>query len=214
MLELLLEFLKTQQDWLPSYIYSSILLVIFLFVILYFIVLYLLFPTSKILYKYWLKFSRLLDIPEQFSSNGGSTLRDVIDKIRLDLVDLKYNMLISNGEIKAVMSFLGETNPKLIFWEADSNGEWISISNKWLELTSLDIRNSLGFGWLNAICEDYRDKVLELWLDSVKQKREIHSEFNIYNYLTDKEISVECHSIVIRDINNLPIRYIGIIIPK
>jgi PAS domain S-box-containing protein len=214
MIDLLLEFLKSQQDWLPSYIYGAILFLIVLIVGFYFLTKKILFPAGKILYVYWKKFLLVLEIPDQFKPNGGSSLRDIIDRIHHDLVVLKKKIIYLDGENKAIMSFLGESQPPIIFWEADKNGEWISISKKWLELTSLDLKTSLGWGWLNAICEDYRDKVLELWTDSIQQKREFHSEFNIYNYLTDKEISVECHSVVVRDEFNEPLYYVGIVIPK
>lgn len=157
-------------------------------------------------YKFGKRVNRLLSLADEFKNNGGSSLRDAIDRI-------EANTHLVSGRLNGLFYVFGQ-NLGVITLETNSSGEVIHISKKWSDLTGLNLEESLGFGWLNGIVDDDRQKVGTDFSTSVIEKREFHAEFELYNRIYDDTTKVKSYSIVIRDNNAKIVRYLIIITPN
>ncbi len=68
--------------------------------------------------------------------------------------------------------------PQLI-WRSEPGGHWIWASPQWEEQTGLTIKESLGRGWLQAICPADRDAVVQCW-DEAAHVLRLEVEARIY----------------------------------
>jgi PAS domain S-box-containing protein len=153
-------------------------------VIIVFFYKYFLIPVLKAARKINKYIPVLISISEEFHSDNGLTLRDVIDKIdktqhKLEnqIHDISYHMNIG-------------------FYETDHNGDCINVNNQWCVLTGLLPSEAYGSGWIISIHEDDRDRIWREWRDAVNQERDFVGEYFI-NRKNGGKIKVRgaCHVI-------------------
>jgi len=160
----------------------------------------------KIGYGFGKKINRLFSLADEFKNNGGSSLRDAIDRI-------ESNTNLVSGRLNGLFYVFGQ-NLGVVTIESDINGKVVHICKRWTELTGLNVDESLGHGWLNGILDKDRLTVGMDFAAAVKETREFHSEFSIHNRTTNKITKVKSYSIVIRDNNKGAVRYLIIITPN
>ncbi|NJM93309.1 MAG: PAS domain S-box protein, partial [Cytophagales bacterium] len=62
-------------------------------------------------------------------------------------------------------------------YQTDEEGNCLFINQRWREITGLSSEEALGAGWIHALHEDDRGKVLWEWENSVKGQREFKLEY-------------------------------------
>jgi len=96
----------------------------------------------------------LLATGEAETARANAELRQTID----DLHRAKGSLRESDARLRAVIAGI----PQLV-WQAVRGGEWTWASPQWTEYTGRLEENSLGFGWLDAVHPDDREKVVLHW---------------------------------------------------
>ena len=71
-----------------------------------------------------------------------------------------------------------ELAPQIV-WFSDVTGQLTYCNRYWYEFTGFSQRETLGFGWINALHSDDRDRVAQGWSDAVKNGHEYESEMRL-----------------------------------
>lgn len=142
--------------------------------------------------------SKIDVIYAQMFTNGGSTVRDSLNRIenRIAVVERKqtvYIMDTHNGS-----------------YESDAKGNLISVNRTYCRWTGRSEQELTGHGWLNTISEDDRLRVDEAWGYAVDNEIELELSYTMVN--TDgKEFNVKCKAIPIKSGVGILIGYFGTI---
>jgi hypothetical protein len=116
-------------------------------------------------------------VTSEFKPNGGSSLRDVLNRMENSLIHTEQ-------KIRLISSCLG-----VAYFETDSKGQYTFVSKKWTEITDFNYDQAVGDGWLGIINKEMRKEAKEEWLSCMEQKREFH--FNaILSNSDNKDISI------------------------
>lgn len=141
--------------------------------------------------------SRLKQVTEQFKANGGSSVRDQLNRIEV-------GMSANKGRIWALMN-----NSELAIWESTADGGCVYVNKtglRWLGRTNSEMT---GRGWINSIVREDRARVIEEWHAAVTDQRTFELT---YGWLAsdDTEFEVHAQSHPLRDSNNNITGWIGI----
>lgn len=122
----------------------------------------------------------LVNIADQFQTNGGKSLRDVIDRIEIKLA---HNYSIA--------TILLQESADAIF-VTDGRGHCTWVNDTYTKWTGLSLEQSLGRGWHEAIALKDRELVYNEWEDAIKSK----ANFTGHYWWTDgvREFPVRCRT--------------------
>lgn len=166
---------------------------------------------AKPLWKTNLRLMSAIDIiekiKEEFKPNGGSTLRDAINRI-------ETRLLLEEHARRATSMILD-----VGIFETDGSGSCKWINRKFSELSGLAQSEAEGFGWINSIHFDDRERIVGEWTDAIKQKRAFNSYFK---FVSNNPFSPNDESVVTKIlvyavpaiINENLFGYIGIVTPE
>jgi PAS domain S-box-containing protein len=119
--------------------------------------------------------SNKLDIlATEFSPNGGSSLKDSLNRIELKQAanENATNFIISSLDIP--------------MFKTDSEGTCIWASTAYCNLSGMNLEELLGWGWLSAIHPEDLEGVRSQWLVCVSEKRLFESRFKVrHSYGTE-----------------------------
>ena len=118
---------------------------------------------------------------KEFSKNSGKSIMDRI--LRIDdntrLAELRSKLIASNLVTTGMVEF-------------DKTGQLVWANKAFLNMTGLDSESVKFNSWVISIEEDFRDKVWELWQNSIKFNIPFESEFNIKHQQTNITKEVKC----------------------
>lgn len=144
----------------------------------------------------------LLELAGQFSKEGKLTLPDKIKELN--------DFTVANFELlKALGNKL-----KIAWYQSDLHGNYTYISDELAVLMGINLGQSLGGGWKNAVCEPYRENVIQEWMEAVKEKRELDINYAYCHGMTHKEVPVHVRAYPIKNMNSDVIGFIGIVTPE
>lgn len=126
--------------------------------------------------------------------NGGSSLRDAIDRI-----DRATSM--SKERTHALVAALD-----LPVWESDDRGNCVWASPKLCDLWGLTQDEMKGYGWITGVAEKDREVVRTEWDRAVREKRRFSM---VYNTVTGTKMLG--HSICVKDGRENVIGHIGVL---
>lgn len=127
------------------------------------------------------------EIKSEFMPNGGSSMRDVINRI---------DSTLASHDAKIEMIF---TQNGYATFEADSKGKVISVNRDWCKTTNMMPHEATGDGWLQGVHLNDRERVQTEWNESVDQGREFHLSCRLGNPSTDDYKEFTVNSKLIRD---------------
>jgi PAS domain-containing protein len=113
----------------------------------------------------WRQYKLLAAIVSEFKPNGGSSLRDAINKIQSTVV-------IVDARQWAIVAGLRDP-----MWESDANGGCVRANRALLDLVQRNFDEMAGTGWENIIYADDRARVWQEWVSSVERKRTFESTY-------------------------------------
>lgn len=118
-------------------------------------------------------FETLDMISEQFAPNGGSTLRDAINRIEARQVvqEQRQKMLAMDA-------------PFAIF-ETDAAGNYVDVNRTYCRWVGRSPSELSGKGWVNSIAQLWQEEVMDSWTMAVQQEREFTMKFRLVD--TDGE---------------------------
>lgn len=127
-----------------------------------------------LVWRFWLKarmdelrdlYSQIKVISEEFRPNGGSTLRDAINRI-------EKKITLQEQKTRAILQSLPVGT-----WTSDSSGKFIAINKSFCQIVKRLESEMLGDNWMNWLHADDREDVWEEWQSSIRLSRDFDSTF-------------------------------------
>ncbi len=143
-------------------------------------------------------------IQKELNTNGGSSLKDAINRI-------ESRLSVQDGKCRATLSLIDSP-----IWESDEDGNCIWVNRAYRRITGYDIDNVRDMGWISIIAPDSREAVQEEWVNAIRDRRHFSLAYNIVTSF-GKIISVEGegYPIYANDKNkNIVKGHIGILLVK
>jgi PAS domain-containing protein len=129
-------------------------------------------------------------ISEQLASNGGTSLRDAINRIESRQVQTEQRE----------RAFL-RTHPNIIC-ELDSSLELVWANKTFLDTLDVDSDTVVGYGWHNVICENDRERVMEQFELARQAVRDMNTTTQmLINANLDKKVNAFILATVMRSQN-------------
>lgn len=140
----------------------------------------------------------LQKINEQFSPNGGSTLRDAINRIegRQVIQEQRHKMLSMDA-------------PFAIF-ETDALGNYIDVNRTFCRWVGRSLSELVGNGWINSIAPAYQESVTSAWNTALQQQREFTLKYKLID-TEDELMSVFGTAFPLYDSKKVLVGWVGII---
>lgn len=114
----------------------------------------------------------LKKVVEETNTNGGSTLKDGVNRLESAIEMLTNQVLVI--EQRLAISF---EDILIGSYETDKDGRCTNVDTTYQRITGRGKDESLGQGWINSIHPEDRDKVLHVWEDSVKRRIDFRCEY-------------------------------------
>jgi PAS domain S-box-containing protein len=137
----------------------------------------------------------ITNLANDFKPNGGNSLRDVINRI-------DKNTEGANSRLWITL----ELTPHA-YYESDETGKYVKANKNWSQLNGLQLTEALGYGWINSVKEDERERVREEWNLALVQLR----EFDLF-YKLNSDIMVHNRAYPIKTIKGDVLGWVGVII--
>ena len=139
-------------------------------------------------------------IEAELHPNGGTSLRDIINKI----AERQYGF---EGYLNAQLN-----SQKIAVFRTNAEGKVLSNNRAHQHLTGFSKIEISGDGWINVIHPDWRDKTLQKWTKAVESQREF-SEDIMYVHPDGHEYMVHVNVFREMDSNGNIRGYLGVVIP-
>lgn len=133
-----------------------------------------LLPLLKDLHK---SFQQLDVIAMEFRPNGGSTLRDAINRLDVNVTGIREDAIRMEARQWALVNTLKDP-----IFEANEHGECVRANPAFLTLTERSLEDVLGYGWENVIYFEDRKRVFEDWREAVLRMRSYEGTFKIQSF--------------------------------
>lgn len=126
-------------------------------------------------------------IAKTLSPNGGSSIRDAIDRIERRQVAMEYRE-------RAVLS-----ESSLPVFQTNDRGECIWVNNAYRRLVGKTSEQLMGRGWENILHVSDQARISEEWDLAIKNKRDFESDYLIVNKETGVSTKIRCRATVMKD---------------
>lgn len=135
-------------------------------------------------------------IREQVHTNGGSSLKDVVDRIEIRQLH----------DSQVLGSFLASQN--VAFFRTDTKGFIHDASRPLCKLLQRAEAELMGNGWMSWVHQKEREDVADEWNDAVTAGRDFDKHFDMYNDAGDV-ITVHVRAYLLLDLKRKPMGYFG-----
>jgi two-component system CheB/CheR fusion protein len=108
------------------------------------------------------------------------TLENVIDGVVITFTDTSGSKRLETAlrEQAEQLRQMAESLPNLV-WGCRGDGACDQVGRQWVEYTGVPEGEVLGYGWLNQVHAEDRERVRQAWRDSVRSATPLESEFRI-----------------------------------
>lgn len=114
-------------------------------------------------------------IEAQLTANGGSTVKDAINRMEAKLDGLTREVTL----LHSMQKMLADTDNSLVTWVASPIGDFEFLSLGVTKLTGRQVEALKGNNWLNMVHDRDRDRVEGKWRDAVAHRRDLEVRFDI-----------------------------------
>ena len=121
------------------------------------------------------------EIKQQFKPNGGTSLRDVINRLEIGVSELTSDVLTLSQDTSrmdarhwAIVATLRDP-----IWESDKDGLCIRVNSSMLDLLERNQEEMIGNGWENTIHPEDHDRVWKEWTDAITRKRNFETQYRV-----------------------------------
>lgn len=149
--------------------------------------------------------SQVQNINAELKPNGGSSLRDSINRIEQCQKEISIRQLISDQRQRAILS---DMNFGVL--ETDAQGNCVWANRMYTRLTGRSLDELVGKGWINTIAHDERDRVLEDWNSAIEDCREFESTYHVATP-DGERIRITARTIKMRGTRGEPLGYIEVV---
>lgn len=135
------------------------------------------------------------EIQAELKPNGGSSLRDAINKIEKRVDEISENL----NSLKVSHEILSEVVGKPSF-RSDSKGNILYWSDSLCRLCGISKANEyMGLKWLSFVHDDDRETIKEEWISTIKDQRMFLGKFKIINPYNSKVYSIIAKATPVHD---------------
>ena len=145
--------------------------------------------------------SALSLIETELRPNGGSSIKDIINKIHKRQIKLEESQ-------RTVLNTMS-----LGIWEFDVEGNVIWANQALLKIMGASFDDTKGFGWLNSLCLMFRDGIQDDWALALKQQRIFKAE---YCFVSPEGVHrpVDVEIDPLKGATGEVVGYLGVVYPK
>jgi len=122
------------------------------------------------------------EIKLQFLPNGGSSLKDSVNRLETNILEVKDDISIlstdasrSDARQWAIVATLRDP-----IWESDADGLYIRGNSTLLDLVERTNDEISGNGWENIIHRDDKAMVAQEWANAISKRRNFELSFRIF----------------------------------
>lgn len=128
-------------------------------------------------------------ISKQLFPNGGSSLRDVVDRNSKVMIDMAKDVSMSVAQNRSLFeqSVMG-------MFEGDDDGEIVWANRALRQMTGMRLEQLAGSGWINAIHDDDRRRVENDWRLATANRRPFLAMFRITHIGSGAIAPVHCEA--------------------
>ena len=146
--------------------------------------------------------SKVIQIMEaQFKNNGGSSMRDAIDRMGKQLTRIEGQVDRVDAFCKIAMNTL--LDRPVFISDGEGRCQWASVA--YTQLVKRSFEELQGRGWESVIHAEDRERVVKEWHDAIEAQRSFDSVYRLVDS-TGRSFMVRC-----RSSGNLSVGYIGFI---
>jgi len=143
--------------------------------------------------------SNINKIAAELTPNGGSSLRDAVNRI-------EFRQIIDGERNRAV---LNESDHAM--FEADRNGNCIWANKTYLSKVGRNLDEISGNGWMNCIDSLNKDDVIAAWELAINQKTNFEYIYKMIDSRNDTTFNVKCRATVLHNGKNEVVGWFGTI---
>lgn len=147
----------------------------------------------------WRAAQNVQKILDQLSPNGGSTLKDQLNRI-------ESRQVVGEQRVRAL--WMDSANGQ---FESDASGGTIYINRTYAQLVGMDINSMKGSGWLMAVHPEDREHVEAEWRSAVIDKRELDATYRMVNRETGVTIRVRVRASPLMDHHGAMGGFVGVV---
>lgn len=107
----------------------------------------------------WLSWWNTKQTAKQFRPNGGSSIRDSLNRLEVLVVSSRQTSL-------TLASALG-----VAYFQSDAEGDFRFVSREWQRMAGMFAEDAMGNGWVNGIHPDDRATVVAEWREAYRHHR-------------------------------------------
>lgn len=119
-------------------------------------------------------FHQINIIASEFNTNGGSSLRDAINRLETNVSHVRTDALKMEARQWAIIATLRDP-----IFESDEDGQCVRANPSYLQLVERSIDQVVGNGWENILHVEDRARVWEEWRAAVSRHRTFESSYRI-----------------------------------
>lgn len=124
--------------------------------------------------------SKISAIENEIKPNGGSSIKDAIQRIEKNLIVLEQSH-------KVVLDSSG-----IGYWKTDKNGEWVEVGKHLTDITGRAESEILGNNWTVWLDKEDRERIVDAWKFSIKE-RTIFDQ--VYTFLKPDKTKQKVHGL-------------------
>jgi PAS domain S-box-containing protein len=131
--------------------------------------------------------SKLKKILAETKTNGGSSLKDQLNRIENHVTNL------------TLWTEAGQHLTAKPMFKSDQSGRFIWINTAFARMVGVGLEDLKGLGWLSYISDKDQTRVSEEWEESVKDGRRFEATFSIKNIYSQEEKQVKARAFPVQN---------------
>ena len=148
---------------------------------------------------------RLADIKKQLTTNGGTSLFDIVKDTRNQVSSLSSDV----QRVKAWQVSFSQAY-KMPMWESDAKGNCVRVNMSMTELIGRTSEQMSGSGWENVLPPGpERQQVWEAWSEAVERVRDFEHTYTVIHSQTQKRSRVRAVANPIMGGDGKPVGWLG-----
>jgi PAS domain S-box-containing protein len=128
-------------------------------------------------------------ISDQMFPNGGSSMRDAVDRMSKMMLDMSKDVSMSVAQNRSLFE-----QSDLGMFEGNEEGAVVWANRALRKLSGMRLEQLVGSGWINAVHDDDRRRVENDWMLCTGNRRPFLSMFRITHIGTGASTSVHCEA--------------------
>lgn len=143
-------------------------------------------------------------VDHELKPNNSSSLRDAIDRTERLSHETNNRVTVAIGMIRHA----SDANRVEATFETDARGVTVWVNATYLRWTGLQLVEAIGWGWINAVAHNDRERVRDEWELAVAEQRAFTAAYRLFD-ADGQPIPVEVKAHPIRDAQGHVVKWMG-----